>query len=366
MSASVLANVYTDLRNSLRRDVLVSFDASGLRIVDELGVIVAFWPYEGLSLIEEAAEGPSPFRLAHKQHHQQFLTCQDPQILERLRDVPDFSGEQQGLNKGLMARLFALLFTGLLCYFLTVRAAEFLAAPLAQILPLSWEQHFSSEMADRIALDHPICGAASGFEALSKLTATLTPVVGIPFPLRIQVVDDERVQAFSLSGGEVIVSKGMLANISTPEELVSVLSHEYAHAADRHPLAGMLRSLGIGFFLRAYVEDVISLRLASPGLSQRLSRLGFTAEEEAKAYKLSSFYLRKLGVSSAHPKALQNRLSQDDRGGSAFVNAHLLTTSSSASSSSAAPESSQLLSPSEWAGLQNICSQVILPQDRVN
>ncbi|MBX7144093.1 MAG: M48 family metalloprotease [Oligoflexia bacterium] len=366
MSASALANVYTDLRNSLRRDVLVSFDASGLRIVDELGVIVAFWPYEGLSLVEEAAQGASPFRLAHKQHHQQFLTCQDPLILERLRTVPIFSGEADGIDRGTLYRFTALLFTGLLCYLLTVRAAEFLAAPLAQILPVSWEQHFSGEMADRIALDHPVCGAATGASALLKVTEALVPVVGLPFPLNIQVIDDDRVQAFSLAGGQVILSKGMLASMATPEEFIAVVAHELAHTADRHPLAGMLRSLGIGFFLRAYLEDVVSLRIASPGLSQRLARMTYTAEEEAKAYKLSAFYLRKLGVSATHSRALQVRLSENDMGGASFVRAHALTSSTAlAASPGAGPaESSNILAPEGWSSLQNICSQVILPQDR--
>ncbi|MBK7586668.1 MAG: M48 family metalloprotease [Myxococcales bacterium] len=56
----------------------------------------------------------------------------------------------------------------------------------------------------------------------------------LPRPLRFRVTDDASPTAYSLPGGEVLVSRGALVYLDSEAELAAVLAHEIAHAARGH------------------------------------------------------------------------------------------------------------------------------------
>lgn len=62
----------------------------------------------------------------------------------------------------------------------------------------------------------------------------LTPELHERFAWQIVVGRDRQVNAFALPGGYLGVYLGLLATVSTPDELASVMAHELAHVSQRH------------------------------------------------------------------------------------------------------------------------------------
>ena len=58
-----------------------------------------------------------------------------------------------------------------------------------------------------------------------------------PFDYEFKIVDQSAPNAFALPGGKIYVSRGLLALVTSEDELAGVLGHEITHAAERHAAA---------------------------------------------------------------------------------------------------------------------------------
>jgi predicted Zn-dependent protease len=67
----------------------------------------------------------------------------------------------------------------------------------------------------------------------------LSPELQERFAWRILLGRDRSVNAFALPGGYLGVHLGLIAVVSTPDELASVLAHELSHVTQRHIARGM-------------------------------------------------------------------------------------------------------------------------------
>lgn len=69
-------------------------------------------------------------------------------------------------------------------------------------------------------------------------------------PWSFTVVDDPTVNAFALPGGQIFVTRGILAHFNSEAELAAVLGHEIGHVTGRHSVEQMskaqLAQLGLG------------------------------------------------------------------------------------------------------------------------
>jgi predicted Zn-dependent protease len=62
----------------------------------------------------------------------------------------------------------------------------------------------------------------------------VTQIPDRQFDFEFQIIDQPVANAFSLPGGHVYVTRGLLALTESPDELASVLGHEAAHVTKRH------------------------------------------------------------------------------------------------------------------------------------
>ena len=85
-----------------------------------------------------------------------------------------------------------------------------------------------------------------------------------PFDYEFKIVDQSVPNAFALPGGKIYVSRGLLALVTSEDELAGVLGHEITHAAERHSSARLeyakrLNPFTIGFLkagqIAAYGRD---------------------------------------------------------------------------------------------------------------
>ena len=127
------------------------------------------------------------------------------------------------------------------------------------------------------------------------------------WPFRFAVLDSPLVGVFSLPGGPVYVTRGLLARLGTEAELAAVLAHQVAHASAGHDL----KRVGDAFGTRVLTEAASAAASAreSPSLSPaavaalvRLivgcTEIAYTPEMESEADALALDYMVAAGY---HP-----------------------------------------------------------------
>jgi predicted Zn-dependent protease len=114
-------------------------------------------------------------------------------------------------------------------------------------------------------------------------------------PVRVRVIDSSVLDAYSLPGGYLYITTGMLLETGSEAELAVILSHEIAHVACRHATRQMTRGQLMNYFsmMLLFVSGPVGMALQQ-GVSVAfpLSFLKFTrgAELEADTVGLSYMY----------------------------------------------------------------------------
>ena len=128
-----------------------------------------------------------------------------------------------------------------------VAALSLLGGCATAVIPPEVEEAIGTEMsvtvANQIGLyrQQPLEAwvAAVGERLVAELGAT-------PYTFRFAVVDQFEPNAFATPGGFIYVSRGLLAQINSEDELAGVLAHEISHVTRRHHARQAGRSLGAG------------------------------------------------------------------------------------------------------------------------
>ncbi len=63
-------------------------------------------------------------------------------------------------------------------------------------------------------------------------------------PWKFGIIDSDDLNAFSMPGGYVLISRGMFDNARNEAELAGVLAHEVAHVVKKHHLGALQKSMG--------------------------------------------------------------------------------------------------------------------------
>lgn len=95
-----------------------------------------------------------------------------------------------------------------------------------------------------------------------------------------QILDVDEPNAFALPGGTIYVSRGLLAQLESEDELAGVLGHEIAHVAAKHAAQRVSRATPIGVLtgIGAAVTGIVS-----PALANRVVGAGIAANEAVLA-----------------------------------------------------------------------------------
>lgn len=106
-------------------------------------------------------------------------------------------------------------------------------------------------------------------------------------PFKFTVLNTPMVNAFTVGGGYVYVTRGILASINSEAELAALLGHEIGHVTDRHTALRETRiqqdravSVGVGLLTRS-----LSAALLTEGLSA-VNRQAYSREQEADSDSL--------------------------------------------------------------------------------
>lgn len=136
------------------------------------------------------------------------------------------------------------------------------------------------------------CKTPEADAALAGLVARLAPEGGMVEPVTLRIADLAVANALAAPGGQVLLTRGLIAEASGPDEVAGVLAHELGHVHHRHATRMLLRNLGMSVLLGG--SDIG--RLSNTLLSNAMSR---DMEREADDFAVAA--LARAGVS---PKGL--------------------------------------------------------------
>ena len=189
---------------------------------------------------------------------------------------------------------------------LTVLALAF-AELAARWLPASLEARLFGGLIEAEG-DHPRGPAAR--DLLARLASHWPEN---PYELRLSVLDEEGPNAFAMPGGSITVTRGLLEQVESENELAFVLGHELGHFAARDHLRAIGRGLILGLVLRAAVGAGAG-EAAVPALASEHASRGFARDQERDA---DAFALQLLAAEYGHvagAEAFFRRLPDADAG----------------------------------------------------
>jgi predicted Zn-dependent protease len=135
-------------------------------------------------------------------------------------------------------------------------------------------------------------------------------------PVQVRVIDSSSLDSFSLPGGYLYITTGMLMSTQTEAELAALLSHEIAHVACRHATRQMTRGQLMNFaslpllFIGGPVAFAVrqGMSLVFP-----LSYLKFSRNAEHEADQVGLAYMNAAGYDPAAAVALFERAESQQR-----------------------------------------------------
>jgi Zn-dependent protease with chaperone function len=253
---------YFDGESAQPRDVILSFGERSLVIMGLNDTPIAHWPLASLRALGQRKD--SAVQLAPHRDSDERLVLQDRQMLDAICKVcPDLYHrpvDRKGVRRAVLWACGAVASLALIV-FVVVPA---LAGQLARMIPPDRERQLGDAVVDQLQTvlslmggDRPeICDTRSGVEALERLAARLDPHAGLPYPLRVGVIDHGMINAMAVPGGRILIFRGLLEAAANPEEVAGVLAHEIGHVVYRDPTQQALRAAGTAGILGLLLGDV--------------------------------------------------------------------------------------------------------------
>jgi predicted Zn-dependent protease len=159
-------------------------------------------------------------------------------------------------------------------------------------------------------LDDPV---VTGY--LEELAARIGRSSDVQVPVILRVVASSQPDSFSLPGGYVYITVGMVQETRTESELAAVLSHEVAHIACRHATRQMTRNqmMGLLSIPLMFVSGPIGVAVGETlSLAYPFTMLKFSRNAESEADAVGLVYLHASGYDPTAAISLFERVASQD------------------------------------------------------
>ncbi len=169
-----------------------------------------------------------------------------------------------------------------------------LAGELASTVPVEWEARLGSQIAGTLAPKQIRCDDPAAREALDKLSGALQGSLekGREYKYDIILANAPVVNAFAAPGGSIVLYRGLVERMATPDEFAAVLAHEIQHVALRHSTRAIFRNFAL--------QSALSLMLGDPSgllaqVTGQLSVMKYMREDEEEADREGMLLMARAG-----------------------------------------------------------------------
>jgi len=172
------------------------------------------------------------------------------------------------------------------------------ARTIANLLPDRVRAQLGDQTVAAMTRGRKVCEAAAGRAALDKLTRRLSDAAAVERPFSVTVVDWGLVNAFATPGERIVLTRGLIGQADSPDEVAGVLAHEMGHGIELHPEASLVRAVG----LSAAMELMLGGGGGTIGnIGLVMVQIGYTRNAEEEADGQAIRLLKEAGIS---PKGL--------------------------------------------------------------
>lgn len=166
---------------------------------------------------------------------------------------------------------------------------------LARLMPDSVRKTVGEQVVAAMSAGRRTCDAPQGQAALGKLVTRLSQASGSAEGFDVKVVDWGLLNAFAAPGRQIVLTREIIVQARSADEVAGVLAHEMGHGLELHPEAGIIRVIG----LTAAVELMMGGSggaLANIGIL--LTQLGYTRAAEREADQRGLAMLERARIST--------------------------------------------------------------------
>lgn len=153
------------------------------------------------------------------------------------------------------------------------------ARTLAGMLPSHIRVSLGEQVVRSMGDGRKECTTTAGRAALDRLVARLSAAAGSKEPMTVKVLDWDLVNAFAAPGAQIVLTRGIIAQAMSADEIAGVLAHEMGHALELHPETGIVRAIG----LTAAVELLTGGSGTIANLGLMLTQVSYTRAAEREA-----------------------------------------------------------------------------------
>lgn len=233
-----------------------------------------------------------------------------------------------------------------------------LIGPITAMIPRTLEKRIGDGLMIEFAKRWPMCDARAGRAALDEIVKRLAPSERGYGEFQVHVLSSPLVNAFAAPGNHIAVFSGLIERSRSPEEVAGVIAHEIGHHIKRHPMRGVVESVGASALMSAIFGGMTSEAVSAWGASLYSLKFGREAEREADA--IAADLLRVAGIGTDGLIRFFERAVAQSEGAQEGVFAYLTTHPSPGERieevrRSASPMARQALSPESWTSLRAIC-----------
>ena len=196
-----------------------------------------------------------------------------------------FTARHPGINVNVSPthplKEFAILAGGLLIIVVGVYLALGLAVDLiVPRLSMDLEKKLAGAFIGRLVENEDVADTTQSLQSLvDRLQDRCAP---LPYSITVHVTEADAVNAAALPGGHMVIFTGLLAEMTSENELAFVLAHELGHFANRDHLRGLGRALVLmtASTLLLGADNSINSMI---GQGMVLTELSFSRKQESQA-----------------------------------------------------------------------------------
>lgn len=355
------AGRYSDGRTAATRRVALGVGNNGLHIVHVATGETLVWPYSGLSTAQPLSTKSADVLIRSATESGATVFVSSPAFsAELVARAPHLTARAERMRYLLPALgvVAVVAFLGALIYLLDWSPSR----AIARVVPSVTWNAAGRQLASGFEKDYPGCDDIKGRAALDKLLKRLVDASPDQQGIHLHVANWALVNAFALPGRHLMLTRGLIRDSTSPEEVAGVLGHEMGHAIELHPEAGIVRQLGLA----------VGLKLIFAGTSDSLQNLGglllilrYTREAERRADEWAFDLLYKSRISAKPLGVFFERMAKKEgeapSNGKLSKAAEIFSTHPAlrerAANAATRPDypTEPIMTPEEWQALRGMC-----------